>query len=54
MGIAGDAFYSSEDVGEIANLFFDEPELKAIVFTNDGDADAYDDEVIMEVGSNDG
>lgn len=53
--IAGDAFDSFEDVGEIeiATLSLDEPELEAIVFTDDGDGgDGSDDEAI-EVGSND-
>ncbi|CAL5401645.1 unnamed protein product [Camellia sinensis] len=53
--IAGDAFDSFEDVGEIeiATLSLDEPELEAIVFTDDGDGgDGSDDEAI-EVESND-
>ena len=58
--IAGDSFDSFEDVGmlEVANLSLDEPDLEAVVFTDDGNgvghviSDGEDDET-MEIGSND-
>ncbi|KAG5523737.1 hypothetical protein RHGRI_030653 [Rhododendron griersonianum] len=49
--IAGDQFGSLDEVGmlEVANLSLDEPEMEAIVFTDDGDEIL---EESMEVGSN--
>ncbi|KAG5528874.1 hypothetical protein RHGRI_029512 [Rhododendron griersonianum] len=49
--IAGDQFGSLDEVGmlEVANLSLDEPEMEAVVFTDDGDEIL---EESMEVGSN--
>lgn len=55
--IAGDSFDSFEDVGmlEVAHLSLDEPDLEAVVFTDDGsgneanDGGAEDEEDVMEV-----
>ncbi|KAI8524722.1 hypothetical protein RHMOL_Rhmol13G0170700 [Rhododendron molle] len=49
--IAGDQFGSLDEVGmlEVANISLDEPEMEAIVFTDDGDEIL---EESMEVGSN--
>ncbi len=46
--IAGDAFDSFEDVGElgIAQLSLDEPELEAVLFTDDGDDGEIADEAM--------
>lgn len=51
--IAGDAFDSFEDVGEleVAQLSLDEPDLEAMLFTDEGDGDVGDE--VTEVGSND-
>lgn len=50
--IAGDTFDSLDDVGilGVAELSLDEPELEAVVFTDDGDGDdAHGEEDIAEV-----
>ena len=58
--IAGDSFDSFEDVGmlEVANLSLDEPDLEAVVFTDDGNGVGHvigdgEDDLTMEIGSND-